>query len=105
MIKAEFETQKGNPVGVKVWGHANFADYGNDVVCAGVTSAVQLVANGITHILNEKATVTVEENLVAISLPNNPLPQAVDFLKALRLHLENLAEDYPKNIKILTTEV
>ena len=48
MIYAEFFTRQEKLYGFKISGHAGYADKGEDIVCASVSSAVQLVANTIT---------------------------------------------------------
>ena len=54
MITAEFFLRGERFLGVSVRGHAGYAAYGHDVVCASVTSAVELVANGITEMDNAR---------------------------------------------------
>ncbi len=93
MIKAEFYLKDEILVGFSVKGHAGFADLGLDVVCASVTSAVELTANAITEIVEHKATVLVLENEVRLNLVRQD-SRATDFIKALRLHLELLSRDY-----------
>lgn len=86
-------------------GHADFAEYGQDIVCAAVSSALQLTANAITDLLDVKASIVERENLISLNLPQPLNKQAVLFLKALWLHLGALAEEYPKNIQLSLTEV
>ena len=90
---------------VKITGHAGLADYGKDIVCASVSSAVQLCANGITEILRENAQVNVCENEVSIKLPKDASTAAVAFIQALRLHLTILKEQFPENIEITEEEI
>ena len=68
MIKAKFFQKNGKLTGFEISGHAGFDLYGKDIVCASVSSAVQLTANGITEILGKKADVSVLDNLVSLSL-------------------------------------
>ena len=103
MIKAKFFQKNGKLTGFEVSGHAGFDLYGKDIVCASVSSAVQLTANGITEILGEKAEISVGDNKVSLSLVDSG--KSEDFLKALRLHLELLADDYPGTIHISCMEV
>lgn len=105
MIRAEFFSQAGRLTGFTVSGHAGYADAGEDIVCAAVSSAVQLTANGITEVLGVKARVTAKGDTVSLKMDSLPSEDAEAFLKALRLHLEVLAEDYPKNVKLTCTEV
>lgn len=45
MIQATFKKQNDSIYFYKVDGHANFADVGNDIVCAGVSSLYITVTN------------------------------------------------------------
>jgi len=90
-----------------VWiaGHARFADFGEDIACASVSSAVQLCANGITEVLRVDAQVNVHENEVSISLPIDSNSTAEAFIEALRLHLIILQEQFPESIEIMEEKV
>lgn len=91
--------------GFCVSGHAGFADAGQDIVCAGVSSALQLTANGITEVLGEPAEVTVGDNEIRLRLCGRGSREASCFLEAFRLQLSLLAEDYPNTIEITDREV
>ena len=103
MIKAEFFGKDGALSGFRVSGHADYDDEGLDIVCAAVTSAVELTANAITEIIGAKADVKVKENEVTLKLKAVD-QQSQSFLEALKLHLQNLAESYPENIMLKFTE-
>jgi uncharacterized protein YsxB (DUF464 family) len=109
MVTAEFLSQNGKLVGFKVSGHADFADYGNDIVCASVSSAVQLVCNTITECFKTPAEVFIYENqgisLKLVERPNSNDVSSTLLLEGFKLHLETLVQDFPKNIKIKITEV
>ena len=106
MISVRFFEKQGKLSGVSVSGHAGYAAYGQDIVCASVTSAVQLTANGITEILKIPCDVSAEENCVAVMLSGEgeSEEEAVHFLQALYLQLSILAEDYPKSVKIVVSQ-
>lgn len=105
MIKTEFYLKDEALVGFSLKGHADYDDIGLDIVCASVSSAVELTANAITEILKVNADVLVLENEIKFRLPHGDNKNAVDFLKALRLHLEILSQDFPQNIQIDDIEV
>lgn len=105
MITAKFFRQKGEPVGFLVSGHAGYADAGEDIVCAAVTSAVELTANAVTELLRVPARLEVTENQVLLELPKACAPEAVLFLKALRLQLKLIREDYSECISVSDVEV
>ena len=103
MVNAQFCRGEPGFVSVRVSGHALFAQEGEDIVCAGITSAIMLTANGITEILRESAKVELLENEVAITLPEQPTGASTAFLQALHLHLTLLQQQYPRHITV--TEV
>ena len=83
---------------VKISGHANFADYGKDIVCAAVSSIVTTTINNIIA-LDDKA-ITYSANEGDILITNNDSEMASKLLSNMIMMLEDLANDYPKNIKI-----
>lgn len=95
MITAKFLKQNGLFTGFIVSGHAGTAKYGQDIVCAGVSSAVMLALNTITEFLHADAKVRNCENKVGLMLTdaeNEAASRAVIF--SLEKHLELLNEQY-----------
>ena len=86
-------------------GHAGYAESGKDIVCASVSSAVQMAINGITEVVKINCEVNVYEDNIECILPPSPRPAAWHFVSALRLKLHNLSEDFPKTINLIITEV
>lgn len=105
MIQAKILRRNGRTAGFSVSGHAGYADCGKDIVCAAVSSAVQLTANGITEVLHCPAEVSVEENAVTLRTSGQPSRETEAFLDAFRLHMEVLAEEYPSFIQLRYMEV
>ncbi|MEF9853498.1 MAG: ribosomal-processing cysteine protease Prp [Hydrogenoanaerobacterium sp.] len=106
MISAKFHLKNGRYVAFAVSGHAMFAGYGQDIICASVSSALQLTVNGITEILKIAADVVVEENEISLTLPNDCDRQDANaFICAFCLQVQLLEETYPKNIKLIISEV
>lgn len=105
MIEAQFLTTKdGKLSGFIVKGHAGFANFGSDIVCASVSSAVMQTANTATEIFGIKADASVGENEIKFGLLEESL-EGDKLLRGLKLHLEALSEDYPKTIKVNISEV
>ena len=103
MIRAEFYEKKGLLTGFKFSGHSGYADAGSDVVCAAVSSAVQLTAN----ILDEfglKPQINVGDNVIeCICEDGGEIPPRL--LNVLKQHFEAILEEYPNTIKITISEV
>ena len=94
MVNANFYRKDGLYWGFIVSGHAGGV-FGQDIVCAGVSSAVMLTLNTVTDFLNADAAVKLEDNKVGLKLVS---PQNDDNARALIFSLENhlrlLAEEY-----------
>lgn len=106
MITVVFRKQADGLCGVTVSGHAGYADAGEDIVCAAVTSAVGLCECAITDVIAANAQVSVNEKSAEIKIN---LPKQMEdskrekcniMLKALKLHLSALANDYPQCIRV-----
>ena len=83
---------------VKISGHADFADYGKDIVCSAVSSIATTTINNIIALDNK--AITYSANEVDILITNNDSEMASKLLDNMIMMLEDLAKDYPKNIKI-----
>lgn len=94
MVKADFYRKDGLYCGFIISGHAG-GRYGQDIVCAGVSSAVMFVLNTVTDFFNSDASVKIEENKAGLRLE---APKTDDNARALIFSLENhlrlLSEEY-----------
>ena len=98
------KTRNGEYRGFNCIGHSGYANAGEDIVCAGVTSAVMTVLNGITEVAKLNASVEVADNEIVLNLAERTKTSEV-LLGSLKLQLEVLSEDYPDTINITVTEV
>jgi len=89
---------------VSVSGHAGYEDSGRDIVCAAVTSAVQLTANSITEVFEINAKVSVKAAEVVIDVSDFNVT-AGKLMEALYLHLDILSQEYSDYIEITVLEV
>ena len=83
---------------IKISGHANFANYGKDIVCSAVSSIATTTINNIIALDNKAITYSADEGDILIT--NNDSEMASKLLSNMIMMLEDLAKDYPKNIKI-----
>ena len=102
MIRAEFYGSKGLLTGFRFSGHSGYAESGSDVVCASVSSAVQLTVNMLDE-FGFSPDVTVEDNLIVCSV--SPNEDSSRMLEQLRLHFEAILEEFPNTINITISEV
>lgn len=104
MVKANFFRKNGMYCGFIISGHAG-GQYGQDIVCAGVSSAVMLTVNTVTYFFVSDADVKVKENKVGLRL-NNPQndKNARALIFSLENHLKLLSEEYG-GIKIFVKDI
>jgi len=82
-----------------VSGHANYDQYGKDIVCAGVSA---VVTGGINALESELANIKIvnEENKLGVIVINsNEKIQII--LKTILVQLETIETSYKKYIKII----
>lgn len=83
---------------IKISGHAGFNNYGNDIVCASVSSIVYTTINGILNINAKAIKVSDNKDLVIQQFDDSEVINKL-ILNMIEL-LTDLAKQYPKNIKI-----
>ena len=102
MTKATFYFDENVPYGFLISGHSGFAESGEDIVCASISSVAYMVANTITEILNVNAEINVTDGRMKLIVNKEQRHITKDILLGLKLHLDSLAEDYPKFLETLT---
>ena len=102
MIKVCFTSDDTGYRSFEVSGHAGYNQSGLDIVCAAVSSAVQLTVNAVTEVAGIKADVQVNEDTIILKLPEHCTSQICEILfSALYLHLNLLAKDYKGTIRVI----
>lgn len=101
MITAHFTGSGGRLNAFSVSGHSGLFDYGQDIVCAAVSSAVMMAANTITEVMKLPARADVSNNTVSLSECREQ--RGCEVIEGLRLQLTSIAEDYPKAVKVIIT--
>ncbi len=106
MIRAEFYRKNGKSLcGFRISGHAGLAERGQDIACAGVSSAVMLTANTVTDVFKLKAEVAVKGNEIKLILEEGDDGDGDKLLLGLLTHLYFLSDEFQGRIKITFTEV
>ena len=102
MIKVEVIKENNFFKEITLKGHANYDDYGKDIVCASVSSVAYMVSNTITEILKVNAEIKVNDGMMRLIVNKEQRHITKDILLGLKLHLEGLEEQYPEFIETLT---
>lgn len=99
MIRVRFQTADGLLSGFHLSGHAGAGDYGQDIVCAAVSSAAYMTANTITEIVGATAAITVDDGLMELTVTSR-IEACQNILSGFQLHIQALSEEYPKRIQL-----
>lgn len=110
MIKIKlFSDSLGNIKQYDIKGHANFAPFGEDIVCAAISVLSQTTLMGLVEVLQLK------ENEIFYKIDGNTgylnvelkdikdervLENSQILLQTFKLGIESIQEDYPGNLKI-----
>lgn len=99
MIKIKVEVKNNNFKKISISGHANYDDYGKDIVCASVSSILVTTVNAILEIDVDAIDYLDNGNIVTISiLKNNDIVNKL--LNNMLSLFEELMNDYKDCIKI-----
>ena len=107
MTTITFHTEGSRITGFDAVGHSGYAEAGEDIVCAAVTSAVRLVETTVNDVLGLAASVKIREQDASISLR---LPGGLDevtestcqsLMTGLMVYFAQLHDEYPDNIEVL----
>ena len=99
MIKIKVEYDNNFISKIVITGHANYDDYGKDIVCAAVSASVLTTINGIIALDNSILEVDNILDKRTITVLNNEQKSQV-VLNSMLSNLKSLVVEYPKNIKI-----
>jgi len=110
MIKVEvWRNPRGEIAAFRVKGHAGYAERGQDIVCAGVSTLSQSALLGLKRFLSSDYTLKLEDGLLQVSIPDSlnqdDRNNANVILETMLLGIHQIAENYPRNIKIVTSKL
>ena len=101
MTYVKFLADEKGLYGFEISGHSsrNCDDEVGKIVCSAVSSAAYMAANTITEVIGDKAEIQINDALMLFSV-KNPDNCTKAVLKGLKLHLEQLSDQYSNNIRI-----
>lgn len=89
---------------VDLLGHAGYAEEGEDIVCAAISSAVMLTHALLFDVQKLPVDTLIEDEgaHIRITLPQGAgMARGQDALNALRLHLTELEQTYPEFLSVM----
>lgn len=106
MINITIVKQKQNILTIEATGHSGYDEKGKDIVCSAISTLTESLANGLTEIAKIDAQIVLDETIphISITLPQNltdeQLKNSQILMKSTYLGIKNVADGYPKFIKI-----
>ena len=104
-----FQNDRKECIGFQTKGHAEYADEGQDIVCAAATVLVLNTINAIDLYAEDEFSVDSdqEEGIIAFYLSDSPSKEAELLLKTMILGLEQMVDDenYAEYIDLTFEEV
>lgn len=85
---------------ITVKGHANYSVIGKDIVCSSISSMITVTINAILRLDDSAITYEVKEGYINILVKKHNLYIDTLLINLIDL-LQDLANNYPKNVKII----
>ena len=108
MTEVVFLMSKGKYKGFSLSGHAGYAKYGKDIVCAAVSILTNNVFNSIEQLTEDEFTGSADEKkaLFSLSFVNEPSHDANLIVDSFRIGIERIADAYgSKYVSVKIQEV
>ncbi len=102
MVKVTVTWNQQVIIGLRVTGHANAAEAGQDLVCASVSSIATGALNALDLIVHDACELTLvngPDPLIDIKVKHNR-PEVQPILSAVLIQLKTLAENQSRYIRI-----
>ncbi len=107
MTKATFNYTNDKFISFEIKGHANYAEYGSDIVCSGITTATYTSINLIDKINSECFNLTVNDDAGYLHMSLDYQLLTKEEVELIQLIIRNLIDmyeeikrNYPKYLKI-----
>ena len=106
MIHIRIATKNSRCIQVVSKGHAEYAEEGQDIICAAVSVLMVNTANSIETLTEDGFTCEEDDGYVAIAIEEESSEGAHLLMESLRLGLESIRETYgDAYLDIVTKEV
>ena len=82
--------------GIEIKGHAGYGEYGQDIICAAVSSLALNMANSVEEFTDDhfEGSVSDDGGYFSFSFPDEISPESQLLMKSLILGLQNIQRDY-----------
>jgi uncharacterized protein YsxB (DUF464 family) len=100
MTTAKFLFADDTIVSFELSGHSGAGEYGTDIVCSAVSSAVYMAANTIIEIMKLNPEAEVRDGYLKFTMTVDDARKSKSITDGLYLHLSELQSQYPNNLKL-----
>ena len=100
MTTAKFLFSGDTIISFELSGHSGAGEYGTDIVCSAVSSAVYMAANTIIEIMKLSPEAEVRDGYLKFTMNVDDARKSKVITDGLYLHLSELQGQYPNNLKL-----
>ena len=103
MTKVTFSLQEDKILAVDILGHAGYAEEGEDIVCAAISSAVMLTHALLYDVQHIPVDTLIEDDgaHIRFTLPKGDVERGQDALCARKLHFSELEQNYSDVLNVM----
>lgn len=87
------------PERIKISGHAGYAEYGKDIVCAGVTALTQTLIQSIENLTDDKIEYRISPGKVEVEY-RNLSEKSKTLVDSFFIGICLIAEEFPEHVKV-----
>ena len=98
MIKAKYEVKDGSYLSLDVKGHAEYGEYGKDLICASVSSILFGFMNALDE-LQENVEIRQSENHITVE-DHSGSDRVQNYFELVIIQLKTIEESYGNFIKV-----
>ena len=98
MILAKFRHEEGRYLSLQVSGHAEYGEYGKDLICASVSSIMFGFMNALDA-LGENVTISQSDNRITI-IDQSGSEVIQDYFELVIMQLKTIEESYGDFIRV-----
>ena len=85
---------------IQISGHANYAEEGRDIVCAGVTALTQTLVKSIEDLTEDKIEYDISPGRADIKF-RNLSEKAKALVDSFFIGIRLIADEFPENVRIV----
>lgn len=94
MIKVRIRPER-----IEISGHAGYAEYGKDIVCAGVTALTQTLIQSIENLTDDKIEYRISPGKVEVEY-RNLSEKSKTLVDSFFIGICLIAEEFPEHVKV-----